>query len=335
VATMLWATWRRPRTDRFRAAVIIWGGWLLVTGAAISLGKGIIHEYYTVALGPAIGALVGIGATWLWSCRHHLGARLTLAGTILATAWWSSELLGRTPKWLPGLRNLVVLGGIGVAGAVVAGRALRGHAATTVAALALCVTLAGPAAYSWATVTTPHTGAIPTAGPPGASRGFGGGGRPGGPGGQTPPNFAFGQRGKGGFGGPGGPGGGGGARGIGGILGASAPSAELSSLLSENADQYDWVAATISANQAAGYQLATGEAVMAIGGFNGTDPAPSLAQFEEYVRAGRIHWFIAGGRGGPGGGGGTSSAITAWVEANFTATNSGGTTLYELSSRAS
>ena len=50
-------TCARPRTDRTRAALILWGGWLLVTGMAISLGKGIIHEYYTVALVPAIGAL--------------------------------------------------------------------------------------------------------------------------------------------------------------------------------------------------------------------------------------------------------------------------------------
>ena len=54
---------------------------------------------------------------------------------------------------------------------------------------------------------------------------------------------------------------------------------------------------------------------MAIGGFNGTDPTPTLAQFEQYVRAGEIHYFIAGGAvpggavpggGGPGGGGGAS-----------------------------
>jgi hypothetical protein len=72
---------------------------------------------------------------------------------------------------------------------------------------------------------------------------------------------------------------------------------------------------------------------MAIGGFNGTDPAPTLAQFEQYVRTGQIHYFIASGRGGgPGGGSaGTSSAITQWVEQNFTARTVGGTTIYDLS----
>ncbi|MDQ1460425.1 MAG: hypothetical protein QOI08_1909, partial [Actinomycetota bacterium] len=53
----------RVRTDRTRAALALWGGWLILTGAAFSLGQGIIHEYYSVALAPAIGAIVGIGAT--------------------------------------------------------------------------------------------------------------------------------------------------------------------------------------------------------------------------------------------------------------------------------
>jgi hypothetical protein len=75
---------------------------------------------------------------------------------------------------------------------------------------------------------------------------------------------------------------------------------------------------------------------MAIGGFNGTDPTPTLAQFEAYVAAHQIHWFIAGGGGtGPGGAGGTSSsssAITTWVTSHFTAQTVGGVTLYDLSS---
>ena len=77
---------------------------------------------------------------------------------------------------------------------------------------------------------------------------------------------------------------------------------------------------------------------MAIGGFNGTDPTPTLAQFQQYVRAGKIHYFIAGGGGGggrpvavPDGASSTSSAITQWVEQNFTAQTVGGVTIYDLS----
>ena len=66
-------------------------------------------------------------------------------------------------------------------------------------------------------------------------------------------------------------------------------------MLKQDADRYTWVAATIGANNASGYQLAIERPVMAIGGFNGSDPSPTLAQFQQYVADGKIHWFIGGG----------------------------------------
>jgi hypothetical protein len=121
----------------------------------------------------------------------------------------------------------------------------------------------------------------------------------------------------------------------GGFLDATKPAATLVTALKANASDFTWVAATVNANSAAGYQLATGEPVMAIGGFNGSDPAPTLAQFEQYVREGKIHYYIAGGRGGfagPGAGSsaGTASRITAWVQSHFSATTVGGTSVYDL-----
>jgi 4-amino-4-deoxy-L-arabinose transferase-like glycosyltransferase len=105
-------------------------------------------------------------------------------------------------------------------------------------------------------------------------------------------------------------------------------------LLQEHSSAYKWVAATAGSDNAAGYQLATGDPVMAIGGFNGTDPTPTLAQFQQYVRDGKVHYFISGGRGGGGGFGGnssgTSSAISSWVSANFTSQTVGGVTVYDL-----
>ena len=72
---------------------------------------------------------------------------------------------------------------------------------------------------------------------------------------------------------------------------------------------------------------------MAIGGFNGTDPTPTLAQFEQDVAQGRIHYFI--GSGGFGGGSGTSSQISQWVEQHFTSTRVDGVTVYDLTQPAS
>jgi len=99
LAAGLAITVRRARTDRTRAALIIWGGWLLVSGIVFSLSEGIIHEYYTVALAPPIGAIIAVGATVVFRHRHHIAARAVMAATVLMTAWWTSVLLGRTTNW--------------------------------------------------------------------------------------------------------------------------------------------------------------------------------------------------------------------------------------------
>jgi 4-amino-4-deoxy-L-arabinose transferase-like glycosyltransferase len=65
-------TLRAPRTDRLRAALLLWGGWTLVTGLVFSFMSGTMHPYYTVALAPGIAALVGIGTVALWRRRSSL-----------------------------------------------------------------------------------------------------------------------------------------------------------------------------------------------------------------------------------------------------------------------
>jgi hypothetical protein len=159
-----------------------------------------------------------------------------------------------------------------------------------------------------------------------------GGGLPGQNGTGTTP----GQNQRGGM--PGGTGEGrmGGGGGAGGLLNGASVSAEAKKLLEADADRYTWAAAAIGAQNAASYQLATGNAVMAIGGFNGTDPSPTLAQFKEYVADGRVHYFISSGTGGGmrGAGDGTSSQITSWVEATFKKVTVGSATFYDLTREA-
>ncbi len=122
LAALVWLSWRRPRTDRVRAAALLWGGWLVVTGLVFSYMSGIIHPYYTVALAPAIGALTGIGAVTAWRARRSmiagraLAARAVLAAALVVTAWWAYVLLGRSADWLPWLRPLIVVCGAGRGG---------------------------------------------------------------------------------------------------------------------------------------------------------------------------------------------------------------------------
>ena len=112
-------------------------------------------------------------------------------------------------------------------------------------------------------------------------------------------------------------------------IGAEAPA--VTPLGCADSGRYTWVAAAVGANSAAGYQIATRLPVMAIGGFNGTDPWPTLTNFQQLVAQKKIHYFIAGGMGGgPGGGSNNSSAISSWVRQNFSTVTVGGSTLYDL-----
>ncbi|WP_433318963.1 ArnT family glycosyltransferase [Micromonospora chersina] len=412
----LWLAGRAARTDRTRAGLLLWGGWLLVTGLIFSFMSGIFHAYYTVALAPAVGALVGIGSTLLWRARttpavpaaptpgyapaaasgpvppatavppnvaapavptrgpfapgrrRGFAATVILAGALAVTAWWSWHLLGRSADWHPWLRTAVLVVGLAAAALLVLADRLPRRVAPVLLALGAAAALAGPVAYSLQTAATAHTGSIPSAGPfvqggfgPGGRGGFPGGGRmPGGmelPGGQFPggqfPGFPGGQNGgtaQNGGAAPDGtgqngrfpafPGGSpqfpGGGRsqggGMGGLLDAREPSAELKALLEADADDYTWVAATVGSNNASGYQLATREPVMPIGGFNGSDPSPTLAQFQRYVTEGRIHYFIGGGGFRANGGSNASAEIASWVAENFTAQTVDGVTVYDLSS---
>jgi 4-amino-4-deoxy-L-arabinose transferase-like glycosyltransferase len=136
-------------------------------------------------------------------------------------------------------------------------------------------------------------------------------------------------RGFGGAAGFGGADGAGGMGGPGGLSGDTQVSSALTKLLERNASSYKWVAATEGSQEAAPLELATGDAVIAIGGFNGTDPWPTLAAFKELVAKHQVHYYVGRNSQSFGGGQG-SSAITAWVAANFKKITVGGQTVYDL-----
>ncbi|MGW4524553.1 ArnT family glycosyltransferase [Amycolatopsis sp. NPDC004378] len=300
----LWFTRRAPRTDRSRAALLLWGGWLLVTALVFSYMGGIIHPYYTVALAPAVGALVGTAAVQLWRLRSRPSASGLLSGGVALTALTTYLVLSGS-TWQPWLAPTVLIGGLMAAVGLFFASHLTRWAATSIAALALVALLTGTGAYTLATAATTHEGAIPSAGP---TSGFGGG--------------RFG----GGFGGRGGPGS---------LLSTTLPGAQLTSLLSQDASKYTWTAATVLSNAAAGYQLASGAPVMAVGGFNGTDPYPTLEQFQQYVAAGKIHYFLGDGMTMQGStGSDAAQQIADWVASHHRSSTVDGVTVYDLTAAA-
>jgi 4-amino-4-deoxy-L-arabinose transferase-like glycosyltransferase len=313
-------TRKAPRTDQTRAALLLWGGWLVVTMAVFSFMSGTIHPYYAVALAPPIGALVAVGGRALWLQRDGNLARGTLALMVGGTAVWGNVLMTRDASgWMTGLAwTMPVAGVLGAVLLAVVGCRLKKLAAAALLVGALGASL-GAGSFTAATAATGHSGSIPMAGPSSlAATGMGG---PGGTA-RPPQNPSDGTTGTQTL--P--------PVGTGGGPGASASTdTALVDLLNDTSSR--WSAAVIGDQSAAGYILSTNTAVMAVGGWSGSDDAPTLAEFQQYVADGDISYFIAGG--GMGGGrqgdsASSASAITAWVEANYRATTVGGTTVYDL-----
>jgi 4-amino-4-deoxy-L-arabinose transferase-like glycosyltransferase len=303
----LWLTRRAPRTDLTRAALVLFGGWLIVTGLVFSYMQGTIHPYYTVVLAPAIAAIVAITTRLLWQARATWTARITAAVLVEISALWSVHLLAPTPTFLPALRYVIIAASVVAVVGILAGPRLR---TVALAGLVAAVLAGGAGTAVWAVDTAgqPHSGAIPSSGPVASQLGggFGGGGF-----------------GAGGFG-AGGPAG----AGMAGRSAAAGSNTALTTLLKATTSR--WAAATVGSHSAAPLQLAGGRPVMSIGGFMGSDPAPTLAQFQQDVAAGQVRYFIAGGGPGGGAGGGAGAQIAAWVAAHHTATTVGGTTVYDL-----
>ncbi|MBN9618321.1 MAG: glycosyltransferase family 39 protein, partial [Actinobacteria bacterium] len=170
------------RTDRTRAAAILWGGWLIVTAGVLSFAGGIIHTYYTIELAPAIAALVAIGVVVLWRRRSEAGPRLALAAGVLVTGLWSLLLLRRTSSFHPWVGYVVLVAAFTSALLILAGSRVLRRGVTTAAVVTGLVALGGgSAAYALDTAATAHTGSTPSAGPTvSGGGGFGGGGFGGG-----------------------------------------------------------------------------------------------------------------------------------------------------------
>lgn len=328
---------RVPRTDAKRAALMLWGGWLVLHYLTFALAEGTFHPYYVTAMAPGIAALAGIGAVMLYRAFVEGSAAKwgwVLPGSVAVSAVWAVVLLERVSG--SGTLYTVAEIVVGVAGAVavlglLAGRFLKRRRLIGVAALAAVVALlAGPAAYSVSAATTASTnGTNPTAGPSigggmGGGRGsMGGGERPSGgaPSGAAPSGNtsngntsgnASGETAPSGDGQSGSSGrtGGGGQAGGGTQVGS-----EMITYLKKNQDGTTWLVAVATDQTASSIILESGEPVISMGGWSGTDEAMTLAKLKSLVKAGTLHYIVISDSGQ----GSTNSEIATWVKQNGTA----------------
>ncbi|MCV7344910.1 glycosyl transferase [Mycolicibacterium rhodesiae] len=274
----------RRKLNRIEAASFtMWTGWLAVCTVVFSYMTGMVHPYYTIALAPAAGALIGLAAVW---------SRSAAIVMVVAAAWWAVVLLQRAqlgPTWTRSLIEYAAVAAI----VLLAAALTRWPRLTPVAlAVSLVAGLTGTAMFSVATAATPHNGSIPNAA-------------------HTADVWpTVGNR-------------------FGKTMMMGAGSDRVDPRLAETlaATRTLWSAATSGSQVAASLEIASGTAVMAIGGWS-NDPVPTLAQFIDDVHAQKISYYVESGRmrshdrvGGQ---------IADWVQQHYRPVKVGGATVYRL-----
>lgn len=292
---VIWLLRRAPRRNKERVGALLWLGWLLIHIVIFSMTSGTIHPYYVVAMAPAVAALVGIGAPYIWQAyTRRTKVAWILPLSIALTTILSIIMLDYSNYW-PWLMWLVMIAG-GIATILtLLPLSQTKRLKQIILGLAITAGMAAPIVFSVSTVATAHSGSIPTAGS-GASA-------------MSNTNNEL----------------------------ARAESTLVSFLL-ENRHGTTWLAAVNSANESAPIQLSSGQPVMAIGGFNGSDSTLTLSQLKQLVKQGKVRYYVVNSRqgksGGPSGmsGPGGNSEILLWMKSTGSKVDYGGTqyTVYDL-----
>ncbi|HEY4811135.1 MAG TPA: glycosyltransferase family 39 protein [Solirubrobacteraceae bacterium] len=279
----LWLSGRAPRSDRRRAVVVLCGLWLLAGYFLFSFSRGIFHSYYASAIAAPIAALAASAIVML--AERVLASRAaaaTLAGVLLVTALLSFAILYypfpfRFLPWLPWVVLVAAVAAVlGVAllrraaRRSLVGARLRLGQQQWLGALALAfgggalALLAGPAAYSVATVGFGRTGSSPTAGPIGLTA----------PRGRLPAS---------------------GSRLVrehklsvaGGIYNPA-----LLTYLEQHRNGARYLLAAEGSQFAAPIGLASRAPVVTLGGFSGGDTAPKTSQLATLIRSGQLRYVL-------------------------------------------
>ena len=245
-------TRRQARGDPARASFVLWGTWLLAFAVTFSFSSS-INSYYTAALSPPIAGLIGAGSVLAWRRRQSIGARLTVAATVVMTVGYAVWLLPATgtglPRWLA--PAVLALGAVAVAGFAISAwnRGPRSLVPASLAASVVAVLLV-PAAAS-ASIASNRLGPFDTPFQPAAV-----------------------------------------TSGVRAFFGVTSETSKLLPRLEQVRRGAPYLMATQTAALASPFIYASGQEVLPIGGFTGTIPEPSLANIRSLIRRGAFHLVL-------------------------------------------
>ena len=258
----------RGGSDRRRAGLFVLGGWFLIELATLDFSAGIVHPYYSSALGPPLAAIAGAGAVAFAALVQSRERRRAALGYVLAVAAVAGTvavqlvLMHREadPTWwrIP----LIALS----LGALIAIPLFPRRAAWTVG-VAVGALLVAPLAYSFSVWGAPVAGTFPAAGP-----------------------YAYAGQG-----------------GVGASPTAVRVDHSLMAFLRTHRETQPYVLLTQSSDQADPLIL-LGLHATAVGGYNTTDPAMSGSQLATLVAAHKARYLLISGPYASRGGNGASTA---------------------------
>lgn len=293
-----------PKDPAVRILATLAGVWFVTTYILLSFMGTMIHTYYTYSLVPPLALLVPIALHALWRGRQRLAVRLIGAAVVGSSVYVSVRILkysDQYPGWLTAC--LLALGAFAMIGWIFAS-GHKSHSYTVWALVSACL-ISGPVATNAFTISGSQRGTNPLSGPVANNANAISRhleeireGRP-----KWALQIAYGE----------------------------VPSADVLAAISSASSSETWIAATFSAQNAAQYQLSTGRPVMALGGWLGTDPAPTLERFQSIVAQKQVKHFIWQQdlidlrQLGP-----ETMSISEWVSDNFNYRLIGSTKIYDF-----
>lgn len=299
-----WLLWKRTDGRTKRAFLLLCAVWFATSATVLAYMSGIVHPYYSLVAVPPLSCLAAVGFIHLVRRRRHWKPRLGLGMAVLACMIFAYVSAARSTSdfpWFP--QALLILGSVSTALVVIPAADLSVRWVSV--AVPLATLLAGPILWSVNTTLSPHVGAGVIAGPSILHVRTDSPDRQ-----QLPPNIpptllilSYGD----------------------------IPVNGVIDRLQHEPQGVTWPAAMIGSESAANYQLASGRAVMPVGGFDGTDPYPTLEQFQDFVHAGRISSMVIqklppttlDGHG-------EAAKIVDWVSTHYKAQTIGGAQYYAL-----
>ncbi len=245
-----------PIESNVHKALLLWGGWLLTCVVFFSMVSGIFHAYYAIMLAPALGAMVGIGFSqlWSWSRDKNWVGLLLIATSAMTIAFqiFAMYQYGEQSWWLLGVGILFLAGSISMV------KMKRAAYVTLLAAMLIIPmywTVMTSVASSDINLPTAYKGNNQQAGPDGGNR----------------------TRGQG----QGGP--------------SSSVNSEMLTYLEANTKDVEYLVAVPSSQQGSQLVIATGRPVLFMGGFGGQDDVVSADDLSTMVANGELRYVLYGG----------------------------------------